>query len=121
MGDFHALAEALAYNITKKHGLNRCKECAGELVAAFISHKMSGYVHVLSVRGKWNMIVMKDPLFKLPFVAPPDCAISTNGKHYGVQVGNFIFDNIYKRGIISSSWVESFDSPNNIEHSSYAF
>jgi hypothetical protein len=52
---------------------------------------------------------MSDPAFVLPFSTPGDAAIADSGQHFGVQVGDYVFDNIHRTGIPRSLWKESFD------------
>ena len=38
-------------------------------------------------------------------------AVATNGQHFGVQVGNTIYDQFHPQGINIDDWVKAFESP----------
>ena len=60
--------------------------------------------------GGREFIVIKDPNFRLPFQTPPGThAIAENGRHFGVQVGFQVFDNVFKSGISRREWDTRFD------------
>ncbi|MDB6105781.1 MAG: hypothetical protein JWO52_5780 [Gammaproteobacteria bacterium] len=95
----HSSVEALAKSVTKKHGLNQCRRCAIELQQVLIAAGVKCKVLQLATKARLGFLVMTDPNFELPFSAPNNAAISTSGKHFGVQVGDYVFDNIHKNGI----------------------
>lgn len=105
----HSNIHDIALSITKKYGFNQCLQCSTALRQALIAAGRTGVVLKLKAKGARLYVVMKDPDFKLPFNAPAEAAISETGLHYGVQVGEYVFDNIHRSGILRSKWVDSFD------------
>lgn len=99
----------LAEKITKKYGFKECQDCAEELRSAFQKAGKTGKVLQLKAVGGRGNIVMKDQAFLLPFQTPPNASIAENGKHFGVQVGNLVFDNIHRSGIPLSDWADTFE------------
>jgi hypothetical protein len=101
---------ALVVKAASKHGFLKCHDCAKELSALFASKGIHGVVLRLTTKGGRGYIVMTDPNFKLPFQSPAgvDC-ISNNGKHYGVSVGDQVFDNVFRSGIDLKDWRNSFE------------
>ena len=105
----HSRVMSLALSITKKYGLNQCDDCAKELKDVFKKKGISGQLLTLSTKLGNDFIVMKNPNFILPFPTSGDCAISNTGQHFGIQVGEYVFDNIFKEGILETQWVSQFD------------
>ncbi len=104
--EISAIAAAVAAN----HGLNRCRECATALRAAFIQRQIRGYVLRLATVGGRGFIVLKDAAFRLPFPTPPgNPAIASNGVHFGVLVSHHVFDNVFRTGVAYASWQSKFD------------
>ena len=94
---------ALALSVAKKHGLNKCYECAVGLRQAMMIAGKKGRVLKLKTKGGRGYIVMKNPSFKLPFPTQGDEAIATAGQHFGVHIGGFVFDNVHREGIAISA------------------
>lgn len=42
-------------------------------------------------------------------------AISTNGRHVGVKVGDMVYDNIHKAGIPYADWINDLEAHNGIK------
>lgn len=101
--------QTLAKSVTRKHGFNQCHKCADELRRVLIAAGVKGAVLRLRTKGGRGNIVMKDPSFFLPFAVLSSAAIATNGQHFGVQVGDYVFDNIHRAGIPLTKWRETFD------------
>ena len=101
---------ALALSVTKKHGLNMCRECATELRQVLLDAGKKGCVLRLKTKGGRGYIVMKDPNFRLPFTTQGDEAIASSGQHFGVHVDGFVFDNVHREGIARADWQGTFDS-----------
>jgi len=99
----------IARKVAAQYGLNDCRACAADLRRAFKARGMQGHVLRLSTVGGRGWIVMKDPAFRLPFHAPPNVAIAESGQHFGVEVGQHVFDNIFRDGILKSEWEGKFD------------
>ncbi len=99
----------LALSVTKKHGLNKCFECAVELRQVMMSVGKKGCVLKLKTKGGRGYIVMKDSKFQIPFPTQGDEAIANSGQHFGVHVGGFVFDNVHREGIARWAWQDTFD------------
>ncbi len=100
----------LAKKVTTKYGLNQCRQCATELRKIFAANGLHGHVLQLTTSGGRGFIVMRDSDFRLPFPMPlGKDAITETGQHFGVQVGQYIFDNIFKEGILKMRWESQFD------------
>ena len=100
----------LAAQIANRFGLNQCKECATALRCTFAASGLHGRVLRLSTVGGRPFIVMRSAAFRLPFSVPPGVdAISSNGQHFGVQVGQQVFDNVFRSGVAAVQWQSMFD------------
>ena len=99
----------IAYPIASTFGLYECRTCATELRSAFKAAKEHGWVLKLSTNGGREFIVMRDAAFKLPFRAEQDEAITRTGQHFGVLVSNYVFDNVFRSGILYTEWEKQFD------------
>ncbi len=62
---------------------------------------------VIEIRGGARFITCNS----LPASAP---AISRNGRHLGVRVGNLVFDNWHPNGIAYDLWLLDFDAVGGI-------
>lgn len=100
---------SLGLEVTKRFGLNECLPCAQELKARLSAVGKKGRILKLATKGGRGFIVMKDSSFALPFQTSGDEAISTTGLHFGVQIGDFVFDNVHREGIEFNRWSDSFD------------
>ena len=109
MSSPHSEVKALAQSVTKKYGLNQCRECATKLRSVLAAAGKKGCVLRLKTKGGRGYIVMKDPHFNLPFRTLGDASISDSRLHFGVQVGGYVFDNVHREGILRTSWEETFD------------
>ena len=109
MATLHPSVETLAKGVARKYGFNQCRPCATELRQAFIGAGKTGRVLRLATKGGLGFIVMRDPRFALPFSTPGNSAIADSGQHFGVQVGDYVFDNIHRAGILRSAWEATFD------------
>ena len=104
--EISVIASAVAAN----YGLTRCRDCATALRNAFIRRQIHGQVLRLATVGGRGFIVLKDDTFRLPFPTPPgNPAIATNGFHFGVLVGQQVFDNVFRTGVPYASWQSKFD------------
>ncbi|HEV7925525.1 MAG TPA: papain fold toxin domain-containing protein [Verrucomicrobiae bacterium] len=101
--------ESLAYAVTQKYGLEKCFPCVNELKRVFKANGIHGQILKLSTQGGRGFIVMKNPQALLPFHVASDTAISRNGAHFGVQVGDHVFENIHRKGIPRVNWELQFD------------
>jgi hypothetical protein len=83
--------------ITQKHGQYQCVECADELVAAC---KAKG------INGKRLQITTEN---EMPLgLRDLDLQVSHWGRHDGVQIGDKVYDNIFKDGILRQDWENAF-------------
>jgi hypothetical protein len=98
----------LLASITNKHGLHSCHECALELQQVMRNDGIKGCVLRWEAKGGRGYVVMKDKNFKLPFATNANEAISRSGQHFGVRVGDFVFDNIHRTGIAFADWEDTF-------------
>lgn len=101
---------ALADSIASKYGWQECRQCATALREAFVKEQLTGSVLRLATQGGRGYIVMKDSNFKLPFTVPQGVdSIADNGQHFGVLIGNQVFDNVFRSGIPFADWQNQFD------------
>jgi hypothetical protein len=106
--------QTVAEAITKKFGLYECRQCADELEREFLRIGVSGAFLTLEAISARPYILMKDSNFKLPWRGSADETITRNGFHYGIRIGNTVFDNIFRSGIEFSEWQRSFDCAGSI-------
>lgn len=100
----------LTRKVTSKYGFRQCRQCATELRMVFMAKGLHGHVLQLTTSGGRGFIVMKNPAFRLPFPMPLGIdSITETGQHFGVQVGQYVFDNIFKEGILKMQWESQFD------------
>lgn len=91
------VASAAAQGFPNLH----CQECANSVMAAL---KKAGHQgELIELKGPGGFIISHS----LP---PGSDAISQNGRHLGVRVGDMVYDNITPNGIPYDQWIKSFDS-----------
>ncbi|MFC5512817.1 papain fold toxin domain-containing protein [Massilia jejuensis] len=108
-----SLAASIASTITIKHGRLACLQCAEELRDAFVSAGIEGRIVKLEAQAKHTRgwIFMRDESFVLPFKVTRGIeSISENGAHYGVEVYQTVYDNIFRSGIAAADWPHQFES-----------
>lgn len=86
-----------ASKIAEKYDLFECDSCANEIASSLKSKGIKGKVLELDAGGPIN--VWHDGL---------GTNISTNGRHWAVEVDGMIIDNIHKQGIPKAQWKEQF-------------
>ena len=99
----------MALSITRKHGLNKCYDCATELRQVLIGAGKKGFILKLAAKGGRGYIIMKDADLKLPFPTHGNESISRTGQHFGASVGGLVFDNGHRTGIAREAWQQTFD------------
>lgn len=108
-----SLAARIASAITVKHGRLACLQCAEELRDAFVAAGIEGRIVKLEAQAKHTRgwIFMRDQSFVLPFKVTPGIeSISENGTHYGVEVYETVYDNIFRNGIRAADWPLQFEA-----------
>jgi Papain fold toxin 2 len=99
----HGPAQQVASNAAKGFGDLQCRECANAVQRALRAAGHRGQLIDLRGGGKRGFIISRS----LPLSAP---AISQNGRHVGVRVGDLVFDNIYPDGMPYDQWINDFDA-----------
>lgn len=95
------IAMAIAERVVAKWRNQQCLQCANELIQEFGKAGINGVLREL--KSETDIIVRAGQ--------NTGEAVATNGKHYGVQVGNKIFDLFHPQGINIDDWAKAFESP----------
>lgn len=104
-----------AANAARGFGSLQCEEAANAIQAALSRSGHSGQVVELRGGGERGYIVCKS----LPGNGP---AISQNGRHLGVRVGDLVFDNLHPDGMPYEQWIRDFDAIGGVKlHSTKGF
>jgi len=87
------------------HGFGhlQCQECAEAVRRAVAAVGGRGQIIELRGGGQRGFIISKS----LP---PTATAISMNGRHVGVHVGDTVFDNLHPEGMPFNRWIADFDA-----------
>ena len=97
---------SIVKDITRKYGKLQCRECSKEIVETLKNRGIKG--EVIEIRGKGgNPFIISKKL--------GNQAISENGTHVGVKVGNTVYDNIHQDGIPYNQWIKDFDAIGGID------
>jgi hypothetical protein len=111
---------AIAKRVAMGYGHLECLQCAEALYRAFKEEGHTAVILQLQAISTKPYISMRRKNFKLPFdVKNGHRSISENGFHYGVCVGEFVFDNIFQKGVALDSWPGQFVCDGNLECSEY--
>ena len=103
----HNNCVTIAAKVAEKFDIFDCVPCAKALVKAFKAQKITGEVIELeSGEGFFRNIISK---------TLNNQAISTNGRHVGVKVGDMVYDNIHKAGIPYADWINDLEAHNGIK------
>ena len=103
----HNNCATIAAKVAEKFDIFDCVPCAKALVKAFKAQKITGEVIELeSGEGFFRNIISK---------TLNNQAISTNGRHVGVKVGDMVYDNIHKAGIPYADWINDLEAHNGIK------
>jgi RHS repeat-associated protein len=92
----------LATEVVKDFGNLKCQECAQALLKEFEKAGYKGVIRELRSTEGFDVIVQAGQ--------KTGEAISTNGSHYGVQVGNRVYDLLNPKGISIGSWAKAYES-----------
>jgi Papain fold toxin 2 len=92
----------LASEVVKDFKNLQCEECAQALLKEFEKAGFKGVVRELRSTKGFDVIVQAGQ--------NTGEAISTNGSHYGVQVGNRVYDLLNPKGIPIASWAKAYES-----------
>ena len=99
---------SIAASITRKYGMGECQSCANALANELNRSGIKGKILQIQALGARPYIVMEDVNFNLPWAGSAEYSITHNGFHYGVLVGNMVYDNIHRAGIPQEKWLKSF-------------
>ncbi|MCB1896355.1 MAG: hypothetical protein H6945_12520 [Zoogloeaceae bacterium] len=110
---------AIAESVAKRFGVFECMECSIALKREFERHGITAVRLELVAVGvnpaKHGYIIMADEGMKLPFDHLAGAAIATNGRHFGVQVGDHVYDNVFRTGIKRSLWPAQFAAQGRLQ------
>jgi hypothetical protein len=98
-------SQEAAASAAKGFNILECEQCAQRVQAALQKAGQKG--QVIEIRGGGDFIISKS----LPSTAR---AISDNGRHIGVRVGDMVFDNLHPDGIPFTQWINDFDATGGI-------
>jgi|ERR1051326_2868281 hypothetical protein len=88
--------------LAKTYGKGKCLEFAKGLKAWLTTQKIKGkFLTLQNEKPSRGFICLTDD---------PNHAISTNGKHYGVEVEGVVYDNFHPKGLKRASWEEAYDA-----------
>ena len=90
----------IAARIISKFGNLKCYECAEELAAELSKAGIKGEILEMSSASRYIVRAGQTG----------GEAISTNSVHYGVKVGQMVFDNFHPTGIPFSQWEKAYES-----------
>jgi DNA-binding transcriptional MerR regulator len=94
----------LAANVVKDFKNLECKECAEALLKEFNKAGVNGTIRELR----------RPTDFIIDAAGDGSRAVSENGRHFGVQVGNTVYDLLHPNGIPIDSWAKAYQSYGNI-------
>lgn len=87
--------------------LLQCEECAKRIRKALIA---AGHVgQEIEVRGGTNK-----PFMICFSYDGGKAAISRNGRHVAIRVGDVVFDNLHSNGMVYADWLQDYDAPGGI-------
>jgi hypothetical protein len=95
--------QQVAANAAAGFGILQCRECSEAVQKALVAAGYLGQLIELRGGGQRGFIVCRS----LPTNAP---AISQNGRHVGVRVGDLVFDNLHPDGMPYDQWILDFDA-----------
>ena len=81
----------------------QCQVCAEAVQRAVAAVGGRGQIIELRGGGQRGFIISKS-------LAPTAPAISRNGRHVGVRVGDAVFDNLHPEGMPFDRWIADFDA-----------
>jgi hypothetical protein len=88
-------------NIVSQFELYRCYECAREIMQWLTKNGIEGKMIELRTRYRDEDYIISDR-------TGSDESITINGKHYGVELREKIFDNLSSEGMTRSEWLADF-------------
>jgi hypothetical protein len=100
----HATAAAAA----KGYPVLRCQECAENIRSALLAAGFHGQFVELNCRGGYEYLICMS--YESGWTA-----ITENGRHVGVRVGDMVFDNLHPAGMPYDAWVCDFDAPEGFD------
>jgi Papain fold toxin 2 len=89
--------------ITRQFDILECADCVKAILQWLRQHNIPGTVLKLTTRYGEDYI-LSDRLEQLGI----SDSITTNGKHFGVEVLGKVFDNLSEQGLSREAWVEDF-------------
>ncbi|MEZ5308332.1 MAG: RHS repeat-associated core domain-containing protein [Pyrinomonadaceae bacterium] len=95
----------IAKKVVKGYGNLECLQCAKELLALFEKAGVKGTLRELTSHG-YPMVRRGQKTGE---------AISRNGRHFGVQVGDKIYDLFHPKGLSVKKWADQFEAINGVE------
>jgi len=98
---------AVAAQAAKGFAVLQCQECAENIKKALQDTGHQG--QLIRIRG------VADRDFMICFSYDGGkTTITQNGRHVGVGVGDFVFDNLHPTGFPFDDWLKDFDAPGGI-------
>jgi hypothetical protein len=94
----------IAAEVTRRFPIGKCDECATTLIGRLKAAGIKG--QRIEIRGGHDFIVSA--------THGAQEAISRNGRHVGVRVGEMVYDNIHPNGLPFSQWLKDFDAAGGI-------
>jgi hypothetical protein len=97
--------DPLAVAATSAQGFEvlQCEECARSMKHALLAAGHRGQIiEIRAAAGRYFIVCISYDGGR--------CAISQNGRHVGVRIGNMVFDNLHPQGMLFDRWLEDFEA-----------
>ena len=96
-------AHSVAANAARGFQLFQCEQCANSIRDALLRGGYHGEVIEMRPGGSLPFIICMS-------YHGGTIAITRNGRHVGVRVGDMVFDNLHPDGMPSDQWMNDFDA-----------
>jgi RHS repeat-associated protein len=99
------IAAALSEELVKKYKNLECKDCADDMMQTFSAAGLTPTMRELSSNSDFIVRAGQNS----------GEAVSRNGRHFGVQVGDLIYDLYHPKGIPVGKWKDAYHSRSPLE------
>ena len=94
---------------TQLFSVRECDKYAAALLKKLQSLQIHGAIVRLSAQGGRGFIVPINPALLLPFGTSGDVAIATNGRHWGILVDGYVYEQLLRDGVPLDQWPSHYD------------
>jgi len=96
-------AADVAASAAKGFAVLQCQECVRSIRSALTAAGQRG--QVIEIRGRGG----RDFLICISYDGG-QATITQNGRHFGVRLGDVVFDNLHPNGMPFDDWLKDFDA-----------